>query len=557
MNFTGDVEMFDRAFGMSLPRGESPTPTTVMSASTSFSASYEAARNFANAIPDAPDPLRVNCGCQNRVRFGSFPTTNSSTCGYVRASTRSHCVNRPSAAGLPVIARAFPMCTPNERWIPFASACGIARSRNAFSLIASGCAGSQLTVILFDCRSAAASSLKNHAPPSSSYLPRSSETPKRGAPAAAPASASARHVATAVIVSRLMLSLRRFGARRGNLQGIFEYLVKEPFRSEADGIVGWKTGLGLGGGDRRTRAGVVELTGVERDAGDAPAPDRQREPLVEVDELRESGQRVTRVALDLGRSCQVAEQVEMRDAPVDQAERHPRVRRVYDRALPLDPEHIGPASAVALDDEPLGRARDEVGDDGVDGDPPTRDRDSGLAGRHELRRDAARAGGAVELERNGHLPDRTVGADREDDPRRHSKVCAGRDVEVAGRLAEVAQLDAMPRRQLRELGIVGDELVEAVLDVETLRDRRLEQLAPLRRKATALRRDADERGRRVEAQRVGDGGDYGDPVVRLARVRRVEDRDDRIGAVVEDAARRLSVVRVRRAALSEDQVPLL
>ena len=93
MNFTGEVEMLLFARGMSLPRGDSPTPTTVISGLTSLSASYERARNDANAIPEAPRPRRSNCGCQKRVRFGSFPTTNSVTCGYVRATSCSHSTN--------------------------------------------------------------------------------------------------------------------------------------------------------------------------------------------------------------------------------------------------------------------------------------------------------------------------------------------------------------------------------------------------------------------------------------------------------------------------------
>src|SRR5919112_6881157 len=103
MNLTGDVEMFDFARGMSLPRGERPTPTTTISGSTALSASYEAARKRANATPDAPVPFRLNCGCQKRVRFGSFPTTNSFTCGYVHATFWSHAVNCRSAARFEVI----------------------------------------------------------------------------------------------------------------------------------------------------------------------------------------------------------------------------------------------------------------------------------------------------------------------------------------------------------------------------------------------------------------------------------------------------------------------
>ncbi len=56
---------------------------------------------------------------------------------------------------------------------------------------------------------------------------------------------------------------------------------------------------------------------------------------------------------------------------------------MQERALPLDEQHLAPA-LDALEHELLGRAGDEVRDDGVDRDPPAGDRDPGLAGRDEL-----------------------------------------------------------------------------------------------------------------------------------------------------------------------------
>ena len=135
------------------------------------------------------------------------------------------------------------------------------------------------------------------------------------------------------------------------------------------------------------------------------------------------------------------------------------------RALALDPEQLA-AAVTAFEHERLGGAGEEVGDDGVDGDPPPRDRDPGLAGRDELAPDAAPARLGVELERDGHLPDRAVRADGEDDLRVVREVLAGRDVEAGGRLAQVAELDAVQRGELAQLRVVGDELVQAVLDVE-------------------------------------------------------------------------------------------
>ena len=95
----------------------------------------------------------------------------------------------------------------------------------------------------------------------------------------------------------------------------------------------------------------------------------------------------------------------------------------------------------------LGRAGDEVGDDRVDRDPPPRDRDPGLPGRHELACDAAPARLAVELERDAHLPDRAVGADGQHDPRSVRQVRAGRDVQArAAACAGRAARRRAPRR---------------------------------------------------------------------------------------------------------------
>ena len=164
---------------------------------------------------------------------------------------------------------------------------------------------------------------------------------------------------------------------------------------------------------------------------------------------------------------------------------------------------------------------------------------------------------AVELERDGHLPDRAVGADGED---RLVAPCVRFSpvgtLRPARRLAQVAQLDAVLARERGELGIVGDELVQAVLEVEPRRDALLEQLAPRRREPPALRGDADERGRRLEAaarrRRCRRPGSR--PRVSPARSR-VEQRDDLLRPVAHDAARGLAEVRVAGAALGEDEQP--
>ena len=72
---------------------------------------------------------------------------------------------------------------------------------------------------------------------------------------------------------------------------------------------------------------------------------------------------------------------------------------------------------------------------------------------------------------------------------------------------QVTQLRPVLRGELNELGVVRDELVQPALEVEPGCEAVLEQIAPRRRKAPALRRDTDERGRRPEGQCFGDGRD--------------------------------------------------
>ena len=222
---------------------------------------------------------------------------------------------------------------------------------------------------------------------------------------------------------------------------------------------------------------------------------------MQLDELRQRQQRMAGIALDLRRARLVAEDERVRCGAVDQAERHTRVGGVRDRALALDEEQLSPA-LVSLDDEPLGRAGDEVRDDRVDGDAPAGDRDPRLTGRDEGGRDPAGGRGPVELERDGHLPDRTVGADREHVLRRLLEVGARGHVQIGGRAAEVAELDAVTNGELAQLLVVAQELVQAVLHVQPARDGGLQQLAPRGRKATARRGDADERRRRLEPERM-------------------------------------------------------
>src|SRR5436190_1500177 len=116
---------------------------------------------------------------------------------------------------------------------------------------------------------------------------------------------------------------------------------------------------------------------------------------------------------------------------------------------------------------------------------------------------------------------------------------------------------AVPGRQLDQLPIVGHELVQAVLDVEAAGDAGPEQVAPGRREPAALSGDADQRGRRAEAQGVLDRPDDRDPPVLVLGALRVENGHHRVAAVVNDAAGSLPVVGIARATLSEDQEPFV
>ena len=156
----------------------------------------------------------------------------------------------------------------------------------------------------------------------------------------------------------------------------------------------------------------------------------------------------------------------------------------------------------------------------------------------------------VEFDRDRHLSDREVGPDREHDPRRYVEVRAGRHVQIRRRLAQVARLDLVLARELDEVGVGGQELVQAVLDVEPFGDARADLLAERRREASARGGDADERSVRVEAERVVDGADDREAFP-VPRALRVEQRDNLLRRVAHDAARGLAEMRVAGFAFSE------
>src|SRR5437870_11135593 len=181
--------------------------------------------------------------------------------------------------------------------IPRAAACGIERSRNACSVIVVGRAGSHMTATRFSVIPRSLREAKNVAPPSSAYLPVSSATPN--VVAAAPpvrASADSRHAKAAVAVL-----IRSISASAALSLSPFEDGVQERPGAEPDRVVGRQSRLRLGLGDRRASLVLGDERRVESDAGDPGRAQLQRHALVQVDELREAGDRgVGRVSLDFG-----------------------------------------------------------------------------------------------------------------------------------------------------------------------------------------------------------------------------------------------------------------
>ena len=162
---------------------------------------------------------------------------------------------------------------------------------------------------------------------------------------------------------------------------------------------------------------------------------------------------------------------------------------------------------------------------------------------------AARAA-STELERHAHLADGAVGADGEDDVAAGAMRAARGDLVALRRAPVVDQLDAMGRREGGELGILGDELMQAGDDVQACLDGGTDGGPPVGRDAAALRRDADEERRglpgRLVCQSVGQARHDGDvtvgpqPVADVAPgLAAVEHRDHRVPPVADDAHGRL------------------
>ena len=138
-----------------------------------------------------------------------------------------------------------------------------------------------------------------------------------------------------------------------------DYGLEQSTRPETDRVVRGKARFLGGRGDRGPRLVLVEMGCVERETGDAGRSQRQRDPLVELDQLAQAGNRRARIALDLARAGPVAEDERVWRRAVNQAERDAAVGGVHERALALDEEQLA-APVVALDDQPLCCAGEEV-----------------------------------------------------------------------------------------------------------------------------------------------------------------------------------------------------
>src|SRR3990172_3833850 len=143
---TGDVETLFFASGRSFPRGERPTPTTVIAGSAAFSASYAAARYGANPAADA-FARPANCGRQKAGWFGSLPTTNCFTSGYTEATAATYEPNSdgdPSPASSSLGGYGY---TASTTLRPASRAFGMIRSRSALSWMTIGSLGLKRTPI--------------------------------------------------------------------------------------------------------------------------------------------------------------------------------------------------------------------------------------------------------------------------------------------------------------------------------------------------------------------------------------------------------------------------
>ena len=557
-NRTGEVETLFGAVGRSFPRGERPRPITRIVGSACLervvAGGEEGAGDGGGGVGAVLPELRAQEGRLIRLVHDDVLLD-----GRVARGDRGEPGGERRRAGEPALDLPRRVRVDGEH---DTKARALGRGNRPVEglliLDRSGSLGSQ-RVVITDCLSfSPAIREKNSVPGPSVHFPVSSFAPTSAAGAALAAARPATATTIASILrtnspdsppSAPVLEATRDSTRRREM---LEKCVEQATGAESHGVVGGEARLGLGGSDRRSSPVVVEVPRVQRNARDRGPSAGKRDPLVQVHESGEREEWVAGIPVDLGRAGPVAEDECVRCRSVHEAERHTRVARVGERALALDEKEVSPTSA-ALDDEPLRGAGDEVGDDCVDGDAPAGDSDARLARRYERGGDSARRGLAGELEGDGHLPDRTIRADREDDIARYLEIRAGRDLQIDRGSPQIAQGRTGGGSEGSELGVVFDELVQTVVDPDSVSDAFAQKLSPRGREPPADGRYADERGGRMERQRRGDiAHDRHVPLV-LTDARRVENGHDVVRAVPQDAVHRLGPMRIAREALCEDQ----
>ena len=191
-----------------------------------------------------------------------------------------------------------------------------------------------------------------------------------------------------------------------------------------------------------------------------------------------------------------------------EAVRHAGIAGVDDRTLPLDEHEV--RLTRRLEHEVLGGTGDEVGDDGVHGDPSPLDQNAGLAGGGEGGADPLGANRVEDLKLRRHLADVAIGADGEDDGRVDVAHAAARHLEPRGRTTEIVDRDAMLGGERRQLRDIGDEGVQAAPDLEAVLDRAGEQQDPLGGQLAPGGSDTDQQRVRPESEPFVERRDDGD-----------------------------------------------
>ena len=222
---------------------------------------------------------------------------------------------------------------------------------------------------------------------------------------------------------------------------------------------------------------------------------------VVVDQLGQVADREARVAVDQLAARLVHEHERVRRRAVQQAERDARVGRVVERALALDPQDRAVAAAARGPRRraPRRRRRRSRTRPGRRRSPTRRSRcpvwPVGTNTDASPRRRASRSSSRQTV----ILPEGAVGPDREHRVGGDVEVRAGGNVEAVGDAAQVAQRDAGQGGRVGDLGVLGQELVQAALDVEPELDRPQDAAPEDRRQLAARGRDADQERRRAVA----------------------------------------------------------